>query len=164
VAFLAMTVSAGASLAAGCSAAASSEPTATACQDSRALTCAYFDGTARAWSHDPPTRVSLQTACAPAGTHGELDAFVETPGQYWLDRIGFEASGNAVRTPPIAASDDAGGTTYGCGQGGGKVLTQLLCGKDVGMGTLALRFTFAGRWADGAAWTKECSANVEIVP
>jgi hypothetical protein len=126
--------------------------------------CAYFDGTARAWSYDPPTRVSLNDACAPSGLHGELDAYVETSGQYWLDRLGFEAIGNAVRAASITASDDAGGTTYGCGQGGGKVLTQLLCGDDVGTGTLALRFRFAGHWVDGAAWTKDCEARVEVVP
>jgi hypothetical protein len=135
-----------------------------ACEGPRALTCAFFDGTEGAWSYDPPSRVSLATACAPAGLRGEIDALVETPGQYWLDRIGFQASGSAVRTAAISASDDAGGTTYGCGQGGGRILTQLLCGTTVGLGTLALRFDFAGRWADGTPWTKECDARVEVSP
>jgi hypothetical protein len=95
-----------------------------------------------------------------------VDAYVDTPAQYWLDRIGFRATGSAVRAPrsALSASTDAGGTTYGCGRGGGKVLTQLLCGADVGEGTLVLRFAFAGRWADGQPWTKECDATIAVLP
>jgi hypothetical protein len=139
-------------------------PAAAACAEDRTLACAYFDGSASAWSSTPPSRVSLAAACAPSGLHGEIDAFVDSPGQYWLDHLGFEATGSAVRTASLSASDDAGGVTYGCGQGGAKVLTQLLCGHGVGTGTLALRFSFAGHWSDGASWTKECGAVVEVVP
>jgi hypothetical protein len=133
-----------------------------ACADARTLTCTFFDGTTGAWSTAPPTEVSLRRACGPSGLHGEIGAFVDTDGQYWLDRIGVRATGTAVRVAPFGASDDAGGATYGCGQGGGKVLTQLLCGEDLGLGTLALVFTFAGRWDDGTAWTKECDVVVEV--
>jgi hypothetical protein len=44
------------------------------------------------------------------------------------------------------------------------VLTQLLCGKDVGTGTLGLTFAFAGHWADGTAWSQECHAEVDVTP
>jgi hypothetical protein len=135
-----------------------------ACADARTLTCTFFDGTNGTWSAEAPTGVSMARACGPGGAHGEIDAFVDTQGQYWLDRLGFQATGSAVRVAPLGASDDAGGATYGCGTGGGKVLTQLLCGKDVGTGTLALRFTFAGHWADGTAWSKDCDANIEVTP
>ncbi len=93
-----------------------------------------------------------------------MDAYVRTQGQYWLDHLGFTATGSAMRTAALSASDPAGGQTYGCGQGGGKVLTQLLCGKDVGPGTLELQFQFGGHWADGTTWMKECTATVEVEP
>jgi hypothetical protein len=140
------------------------ETTDAACAEARTLTCTFFDGMTQTWSTAPPTAVSLEQACGAGGSHGEIDAFVDTRGQYWLDRLGFLATGSAVRGPSLGASDDAGGATYGCGRGGGKVLTQLFCGKDVGPGTLALRFTFAGRWADGTAWSKECNAEVAVGP
>jgi hypothetical protein len=144
------------------SGAPATEATGASCADVRTLTCAFFDGTTRAWSTAPPTEVSLVHTCGPSGSHGEIDAFVDTQGQYWLDRLGFQATGSAVHSAPLGASDDAGGATYGCGRGGGKVLTQLFCGRDVGPGTLALRFTFAGHWADGSAWSKECDAEVAV--
>ncbi len=134
------------------------------CDGARTLTCTFFDGTTRTWSTTPPTAVSMASACGDGGAHGEFDAYVDTTGQYWLDRVGFAATGSAVRVASLGASDQVGGQTYGCGQGGGKVLTQLLCGKDVGPGTLALQFLFAGHWADGTTWTKECDATVEVTP
>jgi hypothetical protein len=137
---------------------------AAACVGPRTLTCVYFDGTTRSWSTEPPTVVSIGAACGPGGSHGEIDAYVTTASQYWLDRIGFSASGSAVRIESLGASDDAGGQTYGCDAGGGKVFTQLLCGRDVGPGTLALRFEFAGRWSDGTAWTRECDSTVQVLP
>jgi hypothetical protein len=137
-----------------------------ACTGERTLSCAFFDGTTQAWSVRAPTQVSLAAACAAGADHGELAAYVTTPAQYWLDRVGFEASGTAVRanTGTLRASDDAGGTTYGCGLGGGKVLTQLLCGSDVGAGTLTLAFHFAGRWSDGSTWMKDCTDEVQVLP
>jgi hypothetical protein len=134
------------------------------CAEDRTLTCTFFDGSTRTWSTAPPRRVSIAAACAKGGSHGEFDALVDTGGEYWLDRVGFRASGNAVRAGNLGASDDAGGATYGCGQGGGAVLTELLCGKDVGPGSLVLTFAFAGHWADGVAWSKECSAEIEVTP
>jgi hypothetical protein len=151
---------------AACSAAQPPAPPAAddVCASDRTLTCAFFDGSTGSWSTAPPQRVSLADACGPQGSHGEVDALVDTRGQYWLDRVGFAATGTAVRVAEIHASDDAGGATYGCGEGGGAVLTKLLCGKDVGAGRLALAFTFAGRWADGTTWSKECDAEVDVTP
>jgi hypothetical protein len=141
-------------------------PEAPACAFDRSLTCTFFAAASGTWSTDPPASVSLGSACADGGSHGEIDAFVETRGQYWLDRVGFVATGSAVLTPggTLQATDDAGGATYGCGHGGGRVLTQLFCGQDVGTGTLTLRFAFAGRWADGSRWSKECTAALIVVP
>src|SRR5262249_45218485 len=120
-------------IAAGAIACSSSEPTpapeAPTCASNRSLTCTFFSAALGAWSTEPPASVSLGSACADGGSHGEIDAFVDTRGQYWLDRVGFVATGSAVRTPGgmLQASEDAGGATYGCGRGGGRVLTQLLC-------------------------------------
>jgi len=122
----------------------------------------FFDGTTHAWSADPPTDVSLAAVCGPGGSHGEVDAYVGSTTEYWLDRVGFQASGSALRVAPLDVSDDAQGTAFACGDGG-KVLTQLFCGKDVGTGTLALTFRFDGHWADGSPWSKECPANLAVL-
>jgi hypothetical protein len=135
-----------------------------ACNGERTLVCSYFDGASGRWSGSAPARLSMARSCTPSGGHGEIDAFVETASQYWLDQVGFHAGGSAVRIAPFGTSADAGGTTYGCGQGGGKVFTHLLCGMDVGTGSLSLDFDFAGRWADGTPWSHTCHADVEVVP
>jgi hypothetical protein len=136
----------------------------TACDDTRAISCSYFDVAAGTWSETPPSSISLASACAPAGANGEIDAYVTTSSSYRLDRVGFAATGSAVRTGSLAASDDAGGTAFACGDRGAPVLTQLFCGKDVGMGTLDLHFTFAGRWMDGTPWTHQCDATLNVRP
>jgi hypothetical protein len=149
----------------GCgSATQGSDLASRACAADRTLACKFFDGNTRTWSTAPPRLVSIAAACALGGSHGEIDALVDTGGEYWLDRVGFQATGNAVRAGQLGASDDAGGATYGCGQGGGAVLTKLLCGKEIGLGTLVLTFAFAGHWADGTAWSKECRAEVDVTP
>ena len=138
---------------------------ATACDDGRALSCSYFDVAAGAWSTTPPSSISLASACTPAGANGEIDACVTASSSYRLDRVGFAATGSAVRSGGwLAASDEAGGTAFACGEPGAPVLTQLFCGKDMGTGTLELRFTFAGRWDDGTPWTRQCDATVAVVP
>ncbi|HEX8792584.1 MAG TPA: hypothetical protein VF765_16665 [Polyangiaceae bacterium] len=137
---------------------------ATVCDDTRAIDCKYFDVAAGAWSATPPSSVSLASACAPAGAHGEIDAYVTTSSSYRLDRVGFSATGTAVRAGSLAGNDDAGGTAFACGDRGAPVLTQLFCGKDVGTGTLDLRFTFSGRWMDGTPWTHQCDASVNVRP
>jgi hypothetical protein len=119
---------------------------------------------AGAWSPTPPTSISLASACAPGGADGEIDAYVTPSSSYRLDRVGFVASGTAVRTGTLAASDDAGGTSYACGQPAPRIITQLFCGKDMGAGTLELRFTFSGRWSDGTPWTQQCDARVDVQP
>jgi hypothetical protein len=134
------------------------------CAGARTLTCTYFDGATGAWSTTPPAQVSLAAACAPGASHGEIDAYVDTRAQYWLDSVGFRATGSAVRVTQLGANDAVGGVTYGCGQGGGPVLTKLFCGQDVGPGALALRFAFTGHWDDGTQWTQECDAQVDVVP
>ena len=136
----------------------------TACDETRAVTCSYFDVAARGWSPTPPSSISLASACAPGGANGEIAAYVTTSSSYRLDRVGFAATGTAVRTGSLASLDDAGGTAYACGEPGAPVLTQLFCGTDVGTGTLALRFTFAGRWEDGTPWTQQCDASLAVVP
>ncbi len=152
---------------AGCSSASGTatqaQPTA-ACDDTRAIACSYFDVAAGAWSETPPSSISLAAACAPAGANGEIDAHVTTSSSYQLDRVGFSATGSAVRTGSLAAMDDAGGATFACGDRGAPVLTQLFCGKDVGTGTLDLRFTFSGRWMDGTPWTHQCDASLNVRP
>ena len=139
-------------------------PPATACDDTRAISCSYFDVAAGAWSPTPPSSISLVSACAPGGADGEIDAYVTPSSSYRLDRVAFTASGTAVRTGTLSASDDAGGTSYACGQPAARILTQLFCGKDVGPGTLDLRFTFSGRWNDGSAWTQPCDVTVAVTP
>lgn len=154
-------------LLAGCSSGSTSsvQPQAlAACDDTRAITCSYFDVAAGAWSATPPSSISLAKACAPAGANGEIDAYVTTSSSYQLDRVGFAATGSAVRPSTLTASDDAGGGTYACGQPSARVLTQLLCGKDIGTGTLDLRFTFSGRWMDGTPWTHQCDASLNVMP
>jgi hypothetical protein len=148
----------------GCGSGPGQPPAPAACDDSRTVACSYFDVAAGAWTPTPPSSVSLASACAPGGADGEIDAYVTTSSSYRLDRVGFVASGTAVRAGTLGASDDAGGTEYTCGQPGARILTQLFCGKDVGAGTLALRFTFAGRWSDGTAWTHQCDASVNVLP
>lgn len=137
---------------------------AAACDDTRAISCSYFDVAAGDWSPTPPSSISLASACAPEGANGEIDAFVTASSSYHLDSVGFAATGTAVRTGSLVAADDAGGTAYACGEPGAPVLTQLFCGKDVGTGTLALRFTFTGHWEDGTPWTQRCDATVDVVP
>ncbi len=78
--------------------------------------------------------------------------------------MGFAASGTAVRTGTLASSDDAGGASYACGQPAARIVTQLFCGKDMGAGTLELRFTFSGRWSDGTPWTHQCDATLDVMP
>jgi hypothetical protein len=139
-------------------------PSATACDDTRAITCSYFDMAAGAWTPTPPSSISLASACAPGGANGEIDAYVTPTSSYQLDRVAFAASGTAVRAGTLASSDDAGGTVYACGQPAARILTQLFCGKDVSTGTLALRFTFSGRWSDGTRWTHQCDATLDVRP
>lgn len=150
----------------GSGGASSAQPqaVATACDDTRAITCSYFDVAAGAWSATPPASISLASACTAAGANGEIDAYVVTSSSYLLDRVGFSARGTAVRTGSLTASDDAGGTSFACGEPGARVLTQLFCGKDLGPGTLDLRFTFAGRWTDGTPWTQQCDASLAVTP
>jgi hypothetical protein len=119
---------------------------------------------AGAWSPTPPSSISLASACAPGGANGEIDAYVTPTSSYLLDRVAFAATGTAVRTGTLASSDDAGGTAYPCGQPAARILTQLFCGKDVGPGTLELRFTFSGRWSDGTSWTQQCDATLDVRP
>ncbi len=141
------------------------QPVTAACDDTRrAISCSYFDVAAGAWSATPPSSISLASACTAAGADGEIDAYVVTSSSYLLDRVGFSATGTAVRTGSLAASDDAGGTPFACGEPGARVLTQLFCGKDLGPGTLDLRFTFAGRWSDGTPWTQQCDATLAVMP
>src|SRR5579883_1680408 len=139
---------------------------ARACGGARALACDYFDGAARAWSPDAPRGVSIGEACGEGGLRGEVAARVVASAPVELDRIGFAASGAAVRVPggALASSDDAGGAPYACGDPAPVMITQLLCGRDVGAGTLSLRFSFAGRWSDGTAWTQDCAADVDVTP
>ena len=139
-------------------------PSAGACDDTRAVSCRYFDVATGAWSETPPSSLSLASACTPKGANGEIDAYVTTSSSYRLDRVGFAATGTAVRTGSLASLDDAGGTAYACGEPGARVLTQLFCGKDLGTGTLDLRFTFSGRWMDGTPWTQQCDASLAVVP
>lgn len=134
------------------------------CDDTRAVDCSYFDVGAGAWSAAPPSSISIASACAPGGADGEIDAYVTTSSSYQLDHVAFSATGSAVRAGSLDSSDDAGGTQFACGQPGARILTQLFCGKDVGTGTLDLRFTFSGHWADGTTWTHECNATVDVVP
>jgi hypothetical protein len=147
----------------GSASAAPAQPAA-ACDDTRAISCSYFDVAADGWSQTPPSSISLASACAPAGANGEIDAYVTASSSYLLDRVGFVASGTAVRTGPLTASDDAGGTSYACGQPAARIITQLFCGKDMGAGTLALQFTFSGRWSDGTPWTHQCDAKLDVRP
>ena len=146
------------------SASSGAPPSARACDDTRAIQCRYFDVAAGAWSPTPPSSISLASACAPAGANGEIDGYVTPSSSYLLDRVGFVASGTAVRAGTLTASDDAGGTSYACGQPAARIVTQLFCGKDMGAGTLELRFTFSGRWSDGTPWTHECDANMNVLP
>lgn len=148
----------------GSASATQQPPAAIACDDSRAISCSYFDVTAGAWSETPPSSISLASACVPAGANGEIDAYVTTTSSYTLDRVGFSATGSAVRAGSLTDSDDARGTPYPCGEPGARIVTQLFCGKDMGTGTLGLRFTFAGHWSDGTAWTKDCDATVAVTP
>ncbi len=146
------------------SGASAASPDGGVCAGARTLTCTYFDGATGAWSTTPPQRVSLAETCAPGGSHGEIDAFIDTRGQYWLDSLGFRASGSAVRVSELTSSDAVGGVTYGCGHGGGAVLTKLFCGQDIGSGTLTVRFDFAGHWEDGTPWTRYCDAQIDVAP
>lgn len=136
----------------------------TTCEDTRAISCNYFDVAAGAWSSTPPSSISLASACAPAGANGEIDAYVTTTSSYRLDRVGFAATGSAVRAGSLVSDDDAGGTPYACGEPGARILTQLFCGEDVGPGTLDLSFTFTGRWSDGTPWTHQCDASLNVRP
>jgi len=150
---------------AACSSGSSAPQQATTvCDDTRATSCSYFDVAAGAWSPAPPSSISLASACAPDGANGEIDAYVIPSSSYRLDRVAFAATGTAVHTSTLGASDDAGGTAYACGQPTARILTQLFCGKDLGPGTLELRFTFAGRWSDGTAWTQQCDATLDVRP
>jgi hypothetical protein len=133
------------------------------CDDTRTIACSYFDVAAGTWSPTPPSSISLASACAPAGANGEIDAYVTPSSSYRLDRVAFAASGTAVRTGTLGASDDAGGTPYACGQPAARILTQLFCGRDVGPGTLELRFTYSGRWSDGTPWTHQCDASMNVL-
>src|SRR5579871_6899982 len=91
---------------AGCGSAASagqgtSDPAVTpgdggACGGAPTLTCQYFDVSRGGWSTAPPTLMSIQNACAQGGSNGEIDAYLATSGQYWLDRVGFAATGSAL--------------------------------------------------------------------
>jgi hypothetical protein len=147
----------------GSTSAAPPQPAA-ACDDTRAISCSYFDVAGGRWSPTPPSAISLASACAPGGANGEIDAYVTPASSYSLDRVGFVASGTAVRAGTLSASDDAGGTSYACGQPAARIVTQLFCGKDMGAGTLELRFTFSGRWSDGSPWTQHCDARVDVQP
>ena len=147
-----------------CSASSGAPPSTAACDDTRAISCSYFDVAAGAWTPTPPSSISLSSACAPGGADGEIDAYVTPASSYLLDRVAFAASGTAVRTGTLTSSDDAGGTPYACGQPAARIVTQLFCGKDMGAGTLELRFTFSGRWADGSSWMQHCDAHVDVQP
>ena len=146
------------------SASSGAPPSATACDDTRAISCSYFDVAASGWTPTPPSSISLASACAPGGANGEIDAYVTASSSYLLDRVGFVASGTAVRAGTLTASDDAGGTPYACGQPAARIVTQLFCGKDMGDGTLELRFTFSGRWSDGTPWTHQCDVSMNVLP
>jgi hypothetical protein len=135
-----------------------------ACDDARVVSCSYFDVAAGVWSPSPPSSISLASACGPGGANGEIDAYVTPSSSYTLDRVGFVASGTAVRTGTLRASDDAGGTSYACGRPAARVITQLFCGRETGAGTLELAFTFSGRWGDGTPWTQRCDARLEVRP
>jgi len=135
-----------------------------ACDDTRTISCSYFDVAAGGWSPTPPSSISLASACAPTGANGEIDAYVTPSSSYLLDRVGFVASGTAVRAGPLTASDDAGGEAYACGQPAARIVTQLFCGMDMGAGTLELQFTFSGRWTDGTPWTQHCDARLDVLP
>src|SRR5579884_950710 len=72
-------------------------PAASACDETRTLTCAWFDVASGAWNARPPQRMSIASACSPSGANGEIDAYVVASGRYQLDRVGFTATGSAVR-------------------------------------------------------------------
>jgi hypothetical protein len=153
-------------LLAACRGSSDQSPPAAACDDTRAISCNYFDVASGAWSPKAPSSMSLASACAPGGANGEIDAYAIPSSSYRLDRVAFVASGSAVRTGTgtLDASDDAGGTAYACGEPGARILTQLFCGRDVSTGTLTLRFTFDGRWGDGTPWTHQCDATLDVSP
>jgi hypothetical protein len=144
--------------------ASAAPPQPAACDDTRAISCSYFDVAAGGWSPRPPSSISLASACASAGANGEIDACVTSSSSYRLDRVGFVASGTAVRTGTLSASDNAGGASYACGQPAARIITQLFCGKDMGAGTLELEFTFSGHWSDGTPWAHQCNASVNVLP
>jgi hypothetical protein len=96
-----------------------------------------------------------------------LGSQLETSSQYWLDRVGFTATGSALSAfdgGTLQASDPAGSTTYGCGKSGGFVELSIVCTPEIAPGDVHARFTFEGHWADGTRWSKECSLDVSVTP